>query len=319
MPLCTNIYIAEISTPQHRGSLIALIPVAYYFGTILYGVFYYCVSEKIMISFMLSLSIGSLCLTYFLPESPIWLYSKGRYQESVDVLTNLRRVDQETINSEIKEIKNFCGTQGGKLSMLGLVKECLKAWKPFALAVILLILMYNTGYSIFIIYLDLYRSSKDTFLDSYSLNFFLCSFIAPFVMYILNVKVIIGMASFGMGLCLLVLDVFGNHNIISYIVKYLYLILSRIGIDTVFYIVTAEIFPQKVNSILSSQIISFTYIPYLVNLRLINYLGHLGPYVPIWVFCIHSFILCIFVKFFFPNTSGRTLNEIQNQYFKKGE
>lgn len=325
MVWCANVYIAEISTPYHRGPLIAVILLAANIGYI----FSFLILQKrdlwgnkIPLIFLVIWSLY-FCLTLLIPESPIWLYSKGRHKESIDSLNKIRRADREEIDAEITEIKAFCGTPTANPTVFELVKNCFKTWRSFAIITILLIMIENTGYRVFGRHIKLLLDQLDmpyseSITNTYNLPLILGSLIAPFMMYFVNVNIMLSVASFGMGICLLVLSIFGNYSWILNTCIGVYAFLSIFGVYPIIYIMAAEVFPQNVNGIMNSSIILLNNMFFLAYMKMCPQLfAYIGANMTMWISCISCFILSIYVIFILPSTRGKTLNEIQEIYFRK--
>ena len=108
--LTTPVYIAEVATPELRGRLVTvntlLITFGQFFAGMVDGFFDYLFPETGW-RYMLGLAAIPSAIMFVgfleLPESPRWLAKKGRYEEALAVLENLRATKSEA-ESELKDI-----------------------------------------------------------------------------------------------------------------------------------------------------------------------------------------------------------------------
>ena len=125
--LTTPVYIAEVSKPSMRGTLVTvnalLICVGQFVAGMVDGIFEEMTADKGGWRFMLGLaSIPSLIMFIGflqLPESPRWLVLSGRTGEALDVLRSVRDTDHDA-SEELAEIidgMHGTGDHGEDLSM----------------------------------------------------------------------------------------------------------------------------------------------------------------------------------------------------------
>lgn len=111
---CRPLYQSEIAPPNIRGSLVSLQQLAITFGILIsfwidYGTQYIPNEAQWRVPLLLQLAIGIILGIgiLFFPFSPRWLMTVGREEESLRVLSKLRRlpVDDPAVMLEWREIK----------------------------------------------------------------------------------------------------------------------------------------------------------------------------------------------------------------------
>lgn len=110
--LTTPVYIAEVATPELRGRLVTvntlMITFGQFFAGMVDGFFDYLFPETGW-RYMLGLAAIPSAIMFIgfleLPESPRWLANKGRYEDALGVLEDLRATKAEA-ESELKDIVN---------------------------------------------------------------------------------------------------------------------------------------------------------------------------------------------------------------------
>ena len=113
--MVSPMYIAEISPPEKRGSLVALNQFAIIFGMVVVYFVNYAIAQSGDAEWLhqtgwrwmfASLGVPAglfFCLLFFAPETPRWLVMKGRINQAEKVLTKL--VGKVNALKEIEEIK----------------------------------------------------------------------------------------------------------------------------------------------------------------------------------------------------------------------
>ncbi|XP_065203971.1 facilitated trehalose transporter Tret1-like [Planococcus citri] len=270
--------------------------------------------------------------TLLLPESPVWLYSKGKQEKSVKILRSLRCTEVENITDEIQDMEKNCAEET-KTSFCETVKNVCRAWKPLLITILLFGLLQHTGYSIMIAYtimifdrLELpLESAKVTIL--YSVVGFIGSVATPFFMHKMGRKSILGFSSFGMGACMVVVAVYEeifyyqSEKLFAYIVPvafYVYTLACNIGVLPIGFIVGGELFPNEVRGTMNGLYGVFAYAYWALTLKFYpKFMYTFGIKAAIWAFAASCFMVTFFAVFILPETRGKTLNEVQEQYFKK--
>jgi|TARA_B110000908_G_C10224613_1_gene437241 sugar porter (SP) family MFS transporter len=140
------IYIAEISTSENRGKLVSIQQLNIVFGffaAFLSNYFFnkYNTLESTFLTdenvwrWMLGVefipAFAYLILLFFVPNSPRWLYLKGRFSEAKQVLVKIHGIERGT--QEIKAIEESLHTDKNKTALK--IKEILKPSLRFILVI----------------------------------------------------------------------------------------------------------------------------------------------------------------------------------------
>lgn len=333
MSFCVSAYISEIASKEHRGALLSIIAVAYNIGVTLCSTLMYNFMWNISSLIFMSLSLIFMACMSFLPESPVWLYNKGRKEEAIKILCSLRSLDRDKLESEVQDLEKFSNNKPARTSIKDTFKHIAQAWKQLLIVVTLYTLLQHTGYSIMVAYnitvfkrLQLpYDSSKMAIL--YSISGFIGSTTTPLFMHKLGRKTILSISSLSMGLCMIVValheelyyyDIAKSNVWIVPAAFYLYGLAVNIGVYPLGFIIGGEIFPNEVRGTMNGIYGIHAYLYWAVTLKVYpKLMFNFGAKAMIWAFAASCFIACLYGVFFLPETHGKTLNEVQEQYFAK--
>lgn len=332
MGFCASTYISEISSASHRGALLGLIPVAYNAGAALTNTLMYYVTWRTSAWIFTTLSGFSLLSTFLLPESPIWLYSKGRKETSIQTLCSLRCAKEIEIQHEIDDMEK-ANENKTKLTFSATVKKILFAWKPFLIVAVLQCLMQHTGYAILFSYTILIFNRLRLPIDSskfaiwYAMVGTMGAMAAPYVMHRMNRRTLLTTFSCIMGVCMVIICLYEeifyhrDEKLFPHIVSlsfYVYVVACNAGVLLIAYSVGSEVFPNEVRGTMNGLygVASFVYWSFSMKLypTLIN-IFHIK--IILWSFAGFCFVIATYSRFILPETKGMTLNEVQETYFKK--
>ncbi|XP_065205809.1 facilitated trehalose transporter Tret1-like [Planococcus citri] len=333
MSSCVSVYISEISSREHRGALLGFITVAYNCGVLICNLLNYNFMWNVSSIVCLCISITFMAVTItFLPESPVWLHSKGRTEEAIEILSSLRGADRDKLESEIKDMEKRT-REPIKTTFSQTFKNIRKAWKQLLVITVLFVLMQHTGYSIMIAYTLLVFDRLNLPLDSskitvlYSTFGFISSFTTPIFMHRFGRKTVLSVSSLGMAIAMVIVGVYEElfyyestkmYVWIVPIAFYVYVFACNTGVYPIGFIIGGEVFPTEVRGTMNGIYGVFSSIYWVSTLKLYpKVMFYFGIKTMIWSFAVSSFILCLYGKFLLPETKGKTLNEIQEQYFQR--
>ncbi|XP_059045590.1 facilitated trehalose transporter Tret1-like [Achroia grisella] len=320
-----SVYSAEIANNEIRGSLCSILQVICGLG---------CVTMFIVGPFMTYLNLNILysCLTIlcsipalFVPQSPYFLYTKGRIQEAHQLLTFLRgseelaqaEIEQYSLCNNVKQIETPKKVYREKLFL-----------KAVYLCICVSILTQCSGYNSVSYYLQTLLESTETNISPAIASAVVgvlqllggCITACIIDKYgrktILSISFLgIALGSFGLGTFFKLKETQEMHGILNYvpIVSIIFVVYSFIaGPGTLLFTLQAELFDRPTKtvgasiSIFTNMLIMFLAIRY--NDTIINYIGVYWNY---WMFSCISVFGCLFVILFIPETKGKTFTEIQ--------
>lgn len=332
MAVCIATYISEISTTKHRGALLSILEITYNAGILICNVLMYNLRWDIVGLIFSASSLFSFLLSFILPESPIWLYSRGEQEKSIRTLCSIRCQDRDKIESEIHEMEASCSVQSD-FDLKLVLRNCLKAWKPFMICTVLFILMQNTGYSIMIAFtITIVDRLKIPFESSmitviYSIAGFAGSFITPYFMHKFGRKAILSASALGMAISMMAIAIYEEIYMTSdakpfaWIVPlflYAYVLLCNIGVLPISYVMCGELFPHEVRGTMNGFYGIVAYIYWAATLKFYPKLMFVfGIKAMIWAFSVSCFMVTLFGIFVLPETKGKSLIQVQQQYFGK--
>lgn len=332
MGFCASTYISEISSPTHRGALLGLITVTYNLGAALSNTLMYFVSWNTSAWIYALLSLSFMFFMLLLPESPVWLYSKGKKETSIQTLCSLRCSNEIEIQHEIDDMEKS-NQNKPKLSFTRIIKKTFGAWKPFLIVVVLQTIMQHTGYAIIFSY-TIYifnrlrlpiNSSK--FAIGYSIAGVIGAAVAPYVMHRVKRRTLLAVSSFIMGLCMIVISIYEeifyhrDDKLFPHVVSvsfYVYALACNAGVLLIAYSVGSEVFPNEVRGIMNGLYGVFSFVYWSLTLKFYPTLINIFDIkIIMWSFAGFCFVIVLYSYFILPETKGMTLNEVQEKYFKK--
>ena len=203
----TPVYIVEIATTDMRGLLGCFIQFGGGFGvlfTFILGAFFNWWQLAASMIFMI---IPFIVGMFFAPESPRWLFSKGREEEGEKALEWLRGSSRRNvITQEIIEIRNEIKEKmENKVSPKALLEP--STLKPFLIALTMYFFLNVCGMNIMIFYCNSIFFHSGSKLDSsvasiiVGIVLLISSFVAIIIITKLNRKVILITSMLGMGIC----------------------------------------------------------------------------------------------------------------------
>jgi MFS transporter, SP family, major inositol transporter len=90
------VYIGEISSPKFRGALASTPSLVFAFGMmVVYILGAFHLPWNIVAIAAAVVPLTALIALFFLPESPVWLQARGKYNEAEDAMLWLCRTPQE--------------------------------------------------------------------------------------------------------------------------------------------------------------------------------------------------------------------------------
>ncbi|RZC37799.1 facilitated trehalose transporter Tret1 [Asbolus verrucosus] len=336
------VYITEIARKDMRGSLLSFGPsfvslgmvVAYLKGWLLqWRTIAWLCNLYIIVPFL---------LLFLIPESPIWLISRGRFEEAKKALLWLHKHQPQPPNED----RSFADLQlellvkedeqkkfETKLSGEGAFKEFLKptGYKPLLIISGVFFFQQFSGIYIFLFYSVTFFEAVGTSMNPYVASIWIG--VIRLVMSIMNTwmlkrftrRILIMISASGMAVSTFISGLFtywiknGTTQLTWVPVMFLllYVIFSMVGLLTIPWTMTAELFPLKIRSLAHSistsivNLIMFAAVQNYVNLEIL--LG--GSAGVQWFFSGVSAAAVVFTFVFLPETHRKKLSEIED-YFK---
>lgn len=326
-------YIAEIATPNHRGALLSVIEIMYSLGILTSNLLMYHFKWNLVASFFVVLSFLGLFATIFIPESPVWLYSKGKCDVSIVTLCSIRCQERNELESEIQEMEKSCSLKFKTCSKETL-RNCINAWKPFVTLSTMFIILQSTGYPIMLAFtvtiVDRLRIPYDSSVIAVMLSasIFIGSSTTPYCMHKLCRKTVLAMSGIGMAISMVIIALYeeladGRANSWSWIVPlalFAYIFTCIVGVLLVGFVMGGELFPLEVRGIMNGLYGAVGYMYSTAMLKAYpHFLTYFGIKFTLWVFAGFSFLAASFGIFVLPETKGKTLNEVQEKYFRRNK
>ncbi|WP_121744216.1 sugar porter family MFS transporter [Natronorubrum halophilum] len=319
------LYISEISPPKIRGSLVSLNQLTITSGILIAYLVNYAFSSGGEWRWMLGLGMVPAAVLFagmlFMPESPRWLYERGRESDAREVLSRTRSEGQ--VGDELREIKATIRTESGTL------RDLLQPWvRPMLIVGVgLAVFQQVTGINTVMYYAPTILESTG-FADTASILATVGIGAVNVAMTVVAVLLIdrtgrrplllTGLA--GMTGMLAVLGAAfympGLSGIIGWVATgslMLYVGFFAIGLGPVFWLMISEIYPMEVRGRAMGVVTVLNWAGNLVVsltfLRLVDVFGQSGTF---WLYGALSLLALVFCYRLVPETKGRSLEEIES-------
>ncbi|KAL5273279.1 hypothetical protein ACFFRR_000196 [Megaselia abdita] len=334
-------YIGEISNPKIRGRLVLLTSVSIATGiTLMYVLGYYIRDDWRLISWIsFGYTIFTIIITFIMKESPSWLMSKGRETESLESLKYFRgarhndKLLEEQIENEFYALKQSCQKVKGvkKPSFMKLVKER-EAYKPLLILVMFFAFQQFSGVFVVIVYAVQISVEAGVTIDPILCAIFIglarlitTILMSPFIDK-LGRRPLAFCSGFGMAICMFTLasntwfpETMSEIPLLPVVCINGFIVASTLGLMTLPFAMTAELFPQKIKGPATGIVLSSGVLMCFINIKLYTIMvaswGKENMFAFYGAISLLSIVCCYM---FLPETKGKTLQEIE-EHFKFGK
>lgn len=321
-------YIAELAPARIRGALVTLNQLAITFGIVAsYMCDWYIAGlgdEQWNINFgwrwmFASESLPAAALLvglFFIPESPRWLLKAGFIEKARHILI---RIDGELhAKTEIEKIEGSLSKEEAS------IKQLLKPGFRLAVFIGIMLMFFSqvTGMNAIYMYtskllleVGLKTESAMTGMVIIGMVNFLTTILAVYSIDWLGRKFLLTIAPLGMGISMLAITLGYGWQLlppVAILIAILFFVFFfAVGLGPGVWLVTSEIYPTKVRgramSICTFSLWVSCFSANLVFPRFMQW-SQTGTFA---LFTLACFIMIAFVRFFVPETKGRTLEEIE--------
>jgi sugar porter (SP) family MFS transporter len=333
------LYIAEISPARDRGALVTINQLMITVGILVsYITDYWIANDADPFSWRLMFHIGfipGLMLfigMFFLPETPRWLISKGRYDEGANVLRKVEDpYEYDTSLNKLKEEIIYDETNRSS------VKQVFSPWLkyPLIIGVGIMILTEFTGIDTIVYYTPKifkiagYISNEQSILPAIIVgvsnvfftivSLFLVDRIGRRPLFFIGLSGLV-ITLFTLGLCFHFQNELGDlFSILTIATMILFIGSFAVSFGPLSWLLISEIFPLKFRG-LGMSIGAFTLwsATALVNysfLKIVDALTLAGTF---WAFAIMGVLSGIWGYFLIPETKGKSLESIE-EHWRQGK
>jgi sugar porter (SP) family MFS transporter len=329
------LYIAEISPARNRGALVTINQLMITVGILVsYITDYWIANDADPFSWRLMFHIGVIPgLTlftgmFFLPETPRWLISKGRYEEGEVVL---KRVEETAlVESSLKKLKDEISSDEKNP---GSLKEVFTPWLkyPLIIGIGIMILTEFTGIDTIVYYTPKifkiagYISNEQSILPAIIvgssnvfftvISIFLVDRIGRRPLYFIGLSGLVITLS-ALGICFHFQEELGDiFSFLTISTMFLFIGSFAISFGPLSWLIISEIFPLKFRglgmSIGAFTLWSATTIVNYSFLKIVDALTLAGTF---WAFAIMGIISGFWGFFLIPETKGKSLESIEDHW-----
>ncbi|XP_038219545.1 facilitated trehalose transporter Tret1-like [Zerene cesonia] len=322
-------YVEDISEKHILPALANFYHVHFACG-ILFGYIIGMVQSTSWLSFLCaSIPVGFFVAFLFLPESPAYLMSQGKFGEAKAALRYFRGIDND-IDAEIKSLKEYIRNYGKNKVTFKKLFSTRTTIKALVVSFGLMIFQQMSG-----IYPILFFAEKIFRKFSISLNppsaaiilgFCLVSSTYFSTMFLKKVRrrvlLLISFTAMALSLGTLAMyyhlkpwNVSTNNTWVPLFTLCMFVSMYAVGVGPIPWLMLREIFAPNVRRRATAITAGFHwFLAFGVTKLYHNLVQLVSPGWALWHFAVTSLIGTIFVYFFVPETQGRTLEEIQNEF-----
>lgn len=323
-------YISEIAPAHNRGRLVSFNQFAITIGIVLAYIFDYLLLGLGDDSWRYMLAVpgvfGVIFLVFLLvkfPESPRWLLAHGRKNEAIKVLTNIG--GKALVNEELPEMERtlLAEQKKEKMSFGELFKG--KTGKIVLIGTLIAALQQITGINAVIMFSpDIFQAAGSVKSDSVmqamivGLVNFLMTIVALWLVDKRGRKTLLLWGAVGMIASLAYLTIeFAKpvQNGVGVLVALLvYISFFAASFAPVMWVIISEIYPNRIKGLAMSFSTAVSWLCTFLTVYFAPVIqGSLGLSYLFGIFGVFSIIAFVFVKFWIPETKGKSLEQIERE------
>lgn len=340
------VYITEIARADLRGSLISTAPTFASLGMVICFLKGWFLHWKIVAWLSISYAVVPCILICFVPESPVWLVSKGKIEQAAESLRwiNKYQPQPENRNESLAELQlHFLQKEHQqKLEEQSLrgtgiwakAKEFLKptGYKPILILLGLFFFQQFSGIYITLFYSVTFFQEVGSEINPYLASILIgtvrmiMSCINTYMLRTFHRRLLIITSGIGMAICMGFSGLFtywikqgtSTQSWVPCVLLLLYVITSMIGLLPIPWTMTAELFPTEIRGIGHSLSLSLAHVIMFIGVQsywvLVDVLGGIAGLQ--WFFAVISIGASLYIYIVVPETHNKKLSEI-TQYFNE--
>ena len=326
---CFSIYLAEVSLPSIRGTMISVATCGAPFGAAISTIMETYLPMRLSSSVYFAVSLIGILLLLWLPDSPYYLVKTHNIEDAKNSIC--KYYSDCSVEEKLKEIEDFvkvdaCQSMKDKLNEL----KSPAVRKTMFIILILFTFQQTCGMLIILSYMQTILINAKCYLiepqeiviyaniisaiSSLLISGMIDKFGRRFILIITSIGTTAAMAALGTHFYLLQLN-FDAESLqwIPLISIILYLITYAFGYIPVGSALLSEIFPQNIKSVASFlSNIEASIVGFIVTVSYVPLVESIGEAYVFWIYAVFCFLATPFALFVMPETKGKSFQEIQN-------
>jgi sugar porter (SP) family MFS transporter len=326
-------YISEISPAKNRGRLVSFNQFAITIGIVLAYIFDYLLigfgDNAWRYMLIVPAVFGVLYLIFLLtrfPESPRWLLAHGQQDEAIKVLNSIG--GKQLVDKELPEMERMllAEQKKEKMSIMELFKG--KTGKIVLIGTLIAALQQITGINAVIMFApDIFHAAGSAKSDSMmqamivGMVNFLMTIVALWLVDKKGRKTLLLWGAVGMIVSLAYLTLEFSRPVQNgagvLIALLVYISFFAASFAPVMWVIISEIYPNRIKGVAMSFSTAVSWLCTFLTVYFAPIIhGAFGLQYLFGIFCLFSIVAFIFVKFWIPETKGKSLEQIEKEIFK---
>lgn len=321
------VYIAEIAPPKSRGKLVSINQLAVVIGILLAFFSNYILvgmgehNWRWMLGVMSLPAAAFFVLLMIVPESPRWLYMKGKKQQASKVFEKL--LEPEELSAEITRIENSVSAPAQARGLAGIFARKEIKWLV-VLGIVLAMLQQFTGINVIMYYAPLILAKSGAGISSALLQTIAIG-VVNLLFTILSMSIIdrvgrkplltVGLLMMGGFLLMLSGTFFLGRMEGNLVIVFILGFIASFAVSSgpVTWVLISEIYPNHVRGTAVSIATFFLWVAaYIVSYSFPVMLGTWDGGYTFLFYAVINLAGFVFVRSFVPETKGKSLEELES-------